>query len=269
MRSKNVCQLQLFLVNFTDPIRKSQQLKKRFLLFLTIYKKNIQLIKSDNIMALKVKKENTESIQRVKNNLSKILEGNADDDEKIQQIAILIVEGHNETQSLLQKGFLGLAVQNETLNQELVERNEALENRIKELQQQFQIVVEELEKRKEKERMLEEQKQKRKNRKRLPKKQPITIDIYNFLIENSQKQDKGYGRTYMGARLRISLALLAVTGIRVSELLPLKMNQVQNLFVNHWIKIDRSKRGPASHKAFLTREGIKIMRDRLPDFEFM
>ena len=74
---------------------------------------------------------------------------------------------------------------------------------------------------------------------------------------------------YQSARLRLALALLFVTGIRISELLPLKMNQVGSLFTNHWISIDRAKRGPANHKAFLTKEGSKIMRESRSDFELM
>jgi len=33
--------------------------------------------------------------------------------------------------------------------------------------------------------------------------------------------------------------------------------------------IDRSKRGPSNHKAFLTKEGKKIMQDRQKDFELI
>jgi site-specific recombinase XerD len=69
--------------------------------------------------------------------------------------------------------------------------------------------------------------------------------------------------------LRLALALLLVIGIRISELLPLKMNQVESRFTNHWISIDRAKRGPANHKAFLTKEGGRIMQERRSDFEFM
>ena len=47
---------------------------------------------------------------------------------------------------------------------------------------------------------------------------------------------------YLGARLRIALAILFITGIRISELLPLKVYQVQTLFADSWIAIDRAKR---------------------------
>ena len=36
-----------------------------------------------------------------------------------------------------------------------------------------------------------------------------------------------------------------------------------------WISIDRLKRGPANHKAFLTSEGKKIVKARKRDFEFL
>ena len=36
-----------------------------------------------------------------------------------------------------------------------------------------------------------------------------------------------------------------------------------------WISIDRLKRGPANHKAFLTSEGKKIVKARNRDFEFL
>lgn len=33
-----------------------------------------------------------------------------------------------------------------------------------------------------------------------------------------------------------------------------------------WIKINRSKRGPANHKAFLSVEGKKLVKEREKDF---
>lgn len=78
-----------------------------------------------------------------------------------------------------------------------------------------------------------------------------------------------YAYSYRGARLRLALAIMAVTGIRISELLSLKMEQVKTLFVGHWIAINRAKRGPSSHKAFLTKKGTSIMRQRLRDFEIL
>ncbi len=77
------------------------------------------------------------------------------------------------------------------------------------------------------------------------------------------------GPTYIHVRTRIALCILAVTGIRINELLPLKVNQLKTLVEENWIAIDRSKRGPSNHKAFLTKEGKKIIQDRKKDFELI
>lgn len=89
----------------------------------------------------------------------------------------------------------------------------------------------------------------------MPKREGITTEIYDSLLKSSQKFK--YRNLYESARLRLALALLLVTGIQISELLPLKMNQVESLFTKHWISINRAKRGPANHKAFLTKEAKK------------
>lgn len=67
----------------------------------------------------------------------------------------------------------------------------------------------------------------------------------------------------------MALCILAVTGIRINELLALKVNQLQSLFQESWIGIDRSKRGLSNYKAFLTKEGKKIIQDRQKDFQLL
>lgn len=49
----------------------------------------------------------------------------------------------------------------------------------------------------------------------------------------------------------------------------MKVSQIQTLVESHWIAIDRSKRGSANHKAFLTREGRVLVDERKKDFEFV
>lgn len=105
-------------------------------------------------------------------------------------------------------------------------------------------------------------KEARANQKRLPKREPVTREIYNLLIQAVGSP------TYTSVRLRIAFCLLTVTGIRINELLPLKVGQLQTLLEADWIGIDRSKRGPANHKAFLTREGKKVVEERRKDFNF-
>ncbi len=91
----------------------------------------------------------------------------------------------------------------------------------------------------------------------------MTREIYQELIKVAE------GPTYTHVRTRIAICILAVTGIRINELLPLKVSQLETLFKENWIAIDRSKRGPSNHKAFLTKEGKKIIQDRKKDFQLI
>jgi integrase len=152
----------------------------------------------------------------------------------------------------MRRGFIGLAQQ----NQELVKFN-------KQLTQQLETVVEELNQIKQERREKEIRKQTRANRKRLPKRDPMTAEIYKELIKEAE------GPTYLHVRLRLALCLLAVTGVRINELLNIKVSQLKTLTQESWIAIDRSKRGPSNHKAFLTKEGKKIIQDRKKDFQFI
>lgn len=163
---------------------------------------------------------------------------------------------------MLKQGFIGLFLQNAELFNDNQELKEKLDQNTKETQEILKILDELLKQ----QALIQERKNKRKNRKPLPQKDPLTEKLYDFLI---QRAIRIHRETYQGARLRLALAILAVTGVRISELLPLKINQIDNLFANSWIAIDRVKRGPSSHKAFLTLKGRKIIRKRARDFEII
>jgi site-specific recombinase XerD len=171
----------------------------------------------------------------------------------------ILVEGQtNNSKQLkvirddLQKGFIGLALRNEGL----LELN-------KKLKQQLEIVVEEFNQIKKERQEKEVRKQTRASRKRLPKRDPMTAEIYKKLLKTVE------GPAYTDVRLRIAICLLTITGIRINELLPLKVYQLQTLIEEGWIAIDRSKRGPSNHKAFLTKEGKKLVKDCQKDFQFI
>ena len=112
----------------------------------------------------------------------------------------------------MRRGFIGLAQQ----NQKLVKLN-------KQLPQQLETVVEELNQIKQERREKEIRKQTRANRKRLPKRDPMTAEIYKELIKEAE------GPTYLHVRLRLALCLLAVTGVRINELLNIKVSQLKTL----------------------------------------
>jgi integrase len=92
----------------------------------------------------------------------------------------------------------------------------------------------------------------------------MTLEIYKELIKTAE------GPTYINLKTRVALCILAITGIRINELLLLKVKQLKTLFKENWIAIDRSKSGQSNnHKAFLTKEGKKIMHDRQKDLELI
>ncbi len=173
-------------------------------------------------MKNKIQKINKKDSQLVnlESQLDLLLKGQEKNSDKLQIIG-----------EELRRGFIGLALRNE----ELLKSNEQLKQHLKELN----AIKEEQEAK-------AVRKKARANRKRLPKRDPMTREIYKELIKATE------GPTYIHVRTRVALCILAVTGIRISELLPLKVNQLQTLIEENWIAIDRSKRGPTNHKAFLT-----------------
>ena len=187
--------------------------------------------------------------------LNKVIEEYNSNENKYKKILNnleLLLEGQKVTQKDLQLGFIGLAKQ----NSELIDLN-------KELTQQLEIVMSELNVMKKERAEKAARREKWSKRKRLPKRDPINSEIYNLLMKESE------GASYIATRTRIVICLLTVSGIRISELLSLKVFQLKTLLGEGWISIDRLKRGPANHKAFLTSEGRKIVKAQKRDFEFL
>ncbi len=152
---------------------------------------------------------------------------------KIRSDLGLILEGQKINQKDLRLGFIGLANQ----NSELLELNKKLSQQLERVEKELTVLKKEREEK-------AARKEARANRKRLPKRQPITPEIYRLLIQAAESP------TYTSVRLRIAFCLLTVTGIRINELLPLKVGQLQTLLESHWIGIDRSKRGNCDEAIF-------------------
>jgi len=196
-------------------------------------------------MENKIQKNNNnlalQNYETLKDELSQILENQRISKKKQDQIL--------ET---TQRGFIGIALRNE----ELLKSND-------QLKQQLDDVIKELNTIKQEREEKAARKEAWTNRKRLPKRDPMTAQIYKELIKEAE------GPTYLNVRLRLALCLLAVTGARINELLNIKVSDLTTLIQESWIAIDRSKRGPSSHKAFLTKEGKKMIQDRKKDFELI
>ena len=189
----------------------------------------------------KIKKNQFITESEVESKLDILVEGQTNNSKELQAI-------RND----LQKGFIRLALRNE----ELLKSNDQLKQQLDGVLKELNLIKQEREEK-------EARKQARASRKRLPKRDPMTRESYKELIKAAE------GPTYINLRTRIALCILAVTGIRINELLPLKVSQLETLFKENWIAIDRSKRGPSNHKAFLTKEGKKIMHDRQKDFQLI
>ena len=219
----------------------------------------LYLLKSTDDYANQIKRINTESITKAKEKLYEIIQSNVSTEQKVFSIQALLLERQDYTNDMLIAGFTGVFSQ----NVEILDANKELKNKVDFLQKQSQLLLEEIAKLTLEKQEKENRKKLRAKRKRLPKRDPITPDIYQLLIENIR------GTSYEAARLRIAILLLTVTGIRINELLPLKVEQLYTLVKSSWIAINRSKRGPSSHKAFLTQQGKKLIRHRQKDFEII
>jgi integrase len=150
----------------------------------------------------KFKKEKNQLIteSEIESKLNILVKGQIDNSEELEAIR------HD-----LQRGFIGLALRNEELNQKL------------------EIAVSELNAMKKEREEKAARREKWAKRKRLLKRDPINSEIYNLLIKESE------GPSYIATRTRIAICLLTVTGIRISELLSLKVGQLETLLNEGWI----------------------------------
>jgi len=201
---------------------------------------NVTQIKMENQLE-KINKEDNPLLFEMESKLDLLVKGQERNSNKLEIIG-------ND----LRKGFIGLALRNE----ELLQSNDQLKEQLDDVLQELNAIKKEREEK-------AARREKWANRKRLPKRDPINSEIYNLLIKESE------GPTYIATRTRIAICLLTVTGIRIGELLSLKVGQLETLVEEGWISIDRLKRGPANHKAFLTSEGKRIIKLRKRDFEFL
>ena len=127
---------------------------------------------------------------------------------------------------ITQREFIGIALRNE----ELLKVNDQLKQQLDDVIKELNTIKQECEEK-------AARKEAWTNRKRLPKRDPMTAEIYTELMRNAE------GPTYIQLRTRIALCILAMIRIRINELLPLKVSQLETVFKESWIAIDRSKRG--------------------------
>ena len=128
-------------------------------------------------------------------NLNKLKKYNDEEYSKIRYDLEIILKGQKINQKDLQLRIIGLANQNNELLKSNKKLNDPLETVVRKLN----------ELKKEREEKIN-RKEARANRKRLPKRDPVTLEIYQTLIHVTEA---GTGRSsnYTAARLRVALCL--------------------------------------------------------------
>ena len=149
----------------------------------------------------KINKKNNTLLLEVRYKLDFLVKGQERDSNKLEII------GNN-----LRKGFIGLALRNE----ELLKSNDQLKEQLDDVLKELNVIKQEREEK-------TGRREKWAKRKRLPKRDPMNSEIYNHLIKESE------GPSYIATRTRIAICILTVTGIRIGELLSLKVGQLETL----------------------------------------
>jgi len=128
---------------------------------------------SSNVIVPEMDRLNRDDLNKIKKEFRD--DSNENNYKKILNNLELLVEGQEVRQKDLQLGFIGLAKQ----NSELLDLN-------KELNQQLEMVISELDVIKKEREDKAARKKAWSNRKRLPKRDPINSEIYNLLIKESE-----------------------------------------------------------------------------------
>jgi len=170
--------------------------------------------------------------------------------------------------TLLVQGFLMMSSQNsqilegvsslKTQNEELKDQNTVLQNKMDILLKEINFYRTEIEEKK-------ERKQKVLKRKRRDPVTVITNDTFKIIIDSFKGRN-----SFKDVRLRISLMILFVPVLRISELRFLKIVDVKSLWSREgYLSCKRLKgRGKEKKlKAFLTKEGSTIVNDFRSDFK--
>lgn len=110
-------------------------------------------------------------------------------------------------------------------------------------------------------------KQKRLNRKQREKTQPLTLNDFETIITaiNNNK----HFTTNTRIRFHVTTLIFMLTGVRISELLNIKVSQILSLIFKGHIAIDRAKKGPSNHKAFLTKTAKTILAKYKTDIVYL
>lgn len=211
-----------------------------------------QIVESNHPLAPIIKDFNKQEIQQANFQITQLLQQtDLDLDGKLDQIQSLVVENkeHELTRSVIKVGFRHVFQQ----NQKLQEQNDRLYAKLLQTQQDFDEVSQEIMLLKKERQEKLAKKEKRKNQTKKTPSQPMTSDIFKIIMGTLP------ANSYAQARLRVAMILLIIIGVRISELLTVQLKDIHTLTAEGWIAISRKKRGPANHKAFLSKKGKDVI----------
>ena len=185
----------------------------------------LQLVKSTDPQATVINENNLEEVRRVREAIFEIWqEPDVSEYVKLKRISDLMLSNsdNNQTHQLLRLGFGVVFKQNE----ELIKSNRQLVETLYKMELSFKEVSDELNIQKQDRYEKQERKMKRALRIAQTKREAITQEIYQKIQELTPNKNA----TYTVARMRMAFCLLVITGVRISELLPITKKQIQDLF---------------------------------------
>lgn len=202
---------------------------------------------------MKKEKNKSTSVYRIKNqDFDELKEWKNKEYKKIYSDLEVLLKFQKTNYKDLELKFMKLTTQ----NKELLNQNQKISQQLGKIDKELYILTKEQKEKANRKKVY-------RNLKGLSKRQSITPEIYQLLIQAVK------GSTYTSVRLRIIFCLLTVMGIRINELLPLKVFHLQTLRKYSLIEIKDPKQEHYNHKAFLTDEGKKLIDERQKDFELL
>ena len=216
-----------------------------------------------------VKAGQLERLKKADDTLTSIIQNNPEDLDSIKfNFLNTSVNTDQAVVNLFFKGFLMLSNQNKLIfkqNEELLEKTSTIESQNKALQEQVESLSNELKIQRQKAEEKERRKQKVANRKR---RNPVTVinqEMFEKMIDKIKNSN-----SFKDTRLKLSLMVLYVTGLRISELRFLTLKDIKSLWVRDgYLSVERLKRKGKKKKvkAFLTQEGNRIVKTFRKDFK--
>ena len=185
-------------------------------------------------------------MNEVKTKLTDLLQSDLSLEEKQKQLNLLQIQTPNTsiTNILLLAGFQHVLKTNQAQYEDQLnhqkEQTELVKKQYNEIKEKLDIILQKQEEDMKAQQLKEEKRLKRLNRKKQPLTQPFLIHDYKNLIQTYSQIN------YVASRNRIALTILAITGIRFSELLNMKISQIKTLWTKGFIPINRVKLGPSS-----------------------